>query len=535
MEDSAADYLRLMQNPRYAKVAAAQTPEEAIAHQSRSGYATSPQYGSSLRAIHSANMAEGGIARLNSGGVPRFQSAGFVSDEDADEAEFQKYMRSRYRNPNDTSIEGIKERMQVMDDRRRAEQNNYSGLPSPFGTLSGAEKNQYIAGLTQPKQDTSSPAGRFVSGLFAETPQQKQLRLEKQNALSDRNRVMQNVKSNPFETQSKEEYEITQRAIEQANANVAQANRGGGYAPPDLYSYTPIAASASTAAPATTAAISQRPTLVADDLYGGTAPSKDFSFNEPKTGAGVDTIKDTGSGDGSSRSSDSGSRGGERQKSEYDLIREDIMSQREELKRQKQEDKYMAILQAGLGMMAGTSPNALANIGQGASAGIAQYGASGKQRAAENAALNKGLITAQRYKGMDDYQRAALASREGYQDRMLGEKGEANAERKEIKQAELDARIDKNLADAITNNAAKIDLALQKKYGEVSLMGTKERAAFEAERADRYNKEVNHYIQIQNQRLQQRYPDIFKDTNSVRPAPTGGNIIRYDAKGNVIK
>jgi len=115
----------------------------------------------------------------------------------------------------------------------------------------------------------------------------------------------------------------------------------------------------------------------------------------------------TSSGSGSSNGST-----GTRQKSEYDLIREDIMNQREELKRQKQEDKYMAILQAGLGMMAGTSPNAFANIGQGASAGIAQYGASGKQRAAENAALNKGLITAQRYRSMDEYQRAALADRE---------------------------------------------------------------------------------------------------------------------------
>jgi hypothetical protein len=117
-----------------------------------------------------------------------------------------------------------------------------------------------------------------------------------------------------------------------------------------------------------------------------------------------------GSAVNTSESSSSGS-GGSKQKSEYDLIREDIMSQREELKRQKQEDKYMAILQAGLGMMGGTSPNAMANIGQGASMGIAQYGQSGKQRAAENIALNKGLLGVQRYKSMDDYQRAALADR----------------------------------------------------------------------------------------------------------------------------
>ena len=234
---------------------------------------------------------------------------------------------------------------------------------------------------------------------------------------------------------------------------------------------------------------------------------------------------DTSSASDSTVGSSTGSTG-EKQKSEYDLIREDIMNQREELKRQKQEDKYMAILQAGLGMMAGTSPNAMANIGQGASMGIAQYGASGKQRAAENAALNKGLLSAQRYKSMDEYQRAALADRAAGRTELAGYRAEERGDRNELKQAELDARIDKNLADAITNNAAKIDLALQKKYGEVSLMGAKEKAAFEAERADRYNKEVNHYIQIQNNRLQQRYPDIFKDSSSVRPAPANTSGFR---------
>ena len=463
MEDSAADYLRLMQNPRYAKVAAAQTPEEAIAHQSRSGYATSPQYGSSLRAIHQSNMAEGGIARLNKGGVAHFYGGG----------------------ANDTRSEEDKRLDEILNNI----QDPATLYPEKAPVGRGAE--------------SSNP---FVSGRYL------------------------NPNNLPRATDA-QRTQYLQHALSFGEDGFAGAlnERSDRLLPPGV---TLPNVPAATSIPAA----SQSPPMQAPFDYeygkGASLPIK------RKTDTGTDTLKDTGSEGDSSGGANSGagssSRGGERQKSEYDLIREDIMSQREELKRQKQEDKYMAIIQAGLGMMAGTSPNAMANIGQGASAGIAQYGASGKQRAAENAALNKGLITAQRYKGMDDYQRAALASRESYQDRMLGDKGEANAERKELKQAELDARIDKNLADAITNNAAKIDLALQKKYGEVSLMGTKERAAFEAERADRYNKEVNHYIQIQNQRLQQRYPDIFKDTNSVRPAPTGGNRIRVDAKGNVI-
>jgi hypothetical protein len=53
-------------------------------------------------------------------------------------------------------------------------------------------------------------------------------------------------------------------------------------------------------------------------------------------------------------------------------------------------------------MMSGTSPNAFANIGQGAQAGVASYMASGKQRAAEKAALNKNLLMGRRYQSMED-------------------------------------------------------------------------------------------------------------------------------------
>jgi hypothetical protein len=49
----------------------------------------------------------------------------------------------------------------------------------------------------------------------------------------------------------------------------------------------------------------------------------------------------------------------------------------------REQDKYLALLQAGLGMMGGTSPFAAANIGQGASTGVAALMASNKQRAAE--------------------------------------------------------------------------------------------------------------------------------------------------------
>jgi hypothetical protein len=60
-----------------------------------------------------------------------------------------------------------------------------------------------------------------------------------------------------------------------------------------------------------------------------------------------------------------------------------------DVKAQKEEDKYLALLAAGLGMMGGTSPYAGANIGAGAMQGVASLAAARKDRAAEKSSLDK--------------------------------------------------------------------------------------------------------------------------------------------------
>ena len=81
-----------------------------------------------------------------------------------------------------------------------------------------------------------------------------------------------------------------------------------------------------------------------------------------------------------------------------------LLKQRmEESGKQKRIDAYMSLLQAGLGMMGGTSPFAAANIGQGASQGIAaQLAARKSQVADENAILTGqlGLSRAELYEKM---------------------------------------------------------------------------------------------------------------------------------------
>ena len=54
--------------------------------------------------------------------------------------------------------------------------------------------------------------------------------------------------------------------------------------------------------------------------------------------------------------------------------------------KQRETNKYLALLQAGLGMMGGTSPYAMVNIGQGATQGVGALMAANKQRAVEDAA-----------------------------------------------------------------------------------------------------------------------------------------------------
>ena len=84
-------------------------------------------------------------------------------------------------------------------------------------------------------------------------------------------------------------------------------------------------------------------------------------------------------------------------------IRSLLKQRMEESGKQRRIDAYMSLLQAGLGMMGGTSPYASANIGQGAAQGIAaQMAARRSQVADENAILTGqlGLSRAELYEKM---------------------------------------------------------------------------------------------------------------------------------------
>jgi hypothetical protein len=91
---------------------------------------------------------------------------------------------------------------------------------------------------------------------------------------------------------------------------------------------------------------------------------------------------------------------------------EELFTKREEnLGKQREQDKYMAMLQAGLGMMGGTSKNALANIGAGASQGIQSLTQSNAARTAEENALLSGRLGLAKIGANKEYQDAMMAYR----------------------------------------------------------------------------------------------------------------------------
>jgi soluble lytic murein transglycosylase-like protein len=89
-------------------------------------------------------------------------------------------------------------------------------------------------------------------------------------------------------------------------------------------------------------------------------------------------------------------------KSRLDQYMERMLAREKSIEKQRGDDKNMALLTAGLGMLSGTSPYAFENIGKGALAGVQNFSESRKQRGAEQAALDKSMLYATRYQGAED-------------------------------------------------------------------------------------------------------------------------------------
>jgi hypothetical protein len=128
-------------------------------------------------------------------------------------------------------------------------------------------------------------------------------------------------------------------------------------------------------------------------------------------------------------------------------LRKQISESLSGLKSQAEQDKYLSLLQAGLGMLGGTSPFAAANIGQGAMQGVNTYAALAKQRGDEQ----KGLLSAQL--GLERYGQLGALTKEQM------------ALRKELA-AQEDLRKRELAGAAIEEKAARRGISEEKMYAD---------------------------------------------------------------------
>jgi hypothetical protein len=114
-------------------------------------------------------------------------------------------------------------------------------------------------------------------------------------------------------------------------------------------------------------------------------------------------------------------------KSRLDAFLEQQASGREELAEQRKQDKNMALLAAGLGMLGGTSQYAFENVGKGGLAGVQYLSEANKQRAAEKAALDKTQVAALRYQDLADIAKGGRESTLNLRQAELSERQRANS------------------------------------------------------------------------------------------------------------
>ena len=172
------------------------------------------------------------------------------------------------------------------------------------------------------------------------------------------------------------------------------------------------------------------------------------------------------------------------QKAAEESIFEKMMARNEEERKRinesAKEDKNLALLAAGLGMMGGTSPYAFANIGQGGLQGIQALAASKTRRAAELTALNKGEATQAYYGEMakDRQERGAMnkanqlrddfRTRENDIRNMITKMAASNPRISSLPPDQQQALIDKQIRDALSGDEYYKSLAKQLGFSPTS-------------------------------------------------------------------
>lgn len=201
---------------------------------------------------------------------------------------------------------------------------------------------------------------------------------------------------------------------------------------------------------------------------------------------------------------------------------------------------WMAVTQAGLGMLAGTSPNALTNIGQGAQKGLESYAKSGVEEAADRKIMLQQQVEAEKSKYARDMGNLnSLIAAQGQIDAKeiaaLNRKS-MDANTAATKQAAIEQRADTNFREAVAKFKALLIQDEVKKFDY-------ERNPYKLQK-DAYKNAYDSTSPTTRKLLDLKdpdelYPDQKTSDNSpsaaTKPSTSGGRQMPNPPKGFVIQ
>jgi len=438
-EESIKDYIKFLStNPRYENVLAAETPMEAIQAQHKTGYATDPKYGQKLTSIYQQNVqgkAEGGsIKHFQVGGLgvedlrQGFSSEDVpaINQEDSLNAKRnveEKGIKKSTKTPKITNIPNT-----LYEDPYGGALNEFNRNPAPEITKSEINANlqnrptlqEIIRGVRAP-QAAASKGSNFTPEYRAPSTGLKGMGIA--NGLDDVNTYIgmpntggiadinyynllnTEIQKYPNDKNLLEEKQkliqrfpnlVTQNKL--ANQpTVAQAIPKTGMSDADYAKYKAMNDTsgerrfAQSQVKPSVAPTSQ-PTATPD--YTNDVPYSSDAASQPLSSAPENQPQEN---------QDSGG------KSSRDMIQQMLMDRMSKQGESAQQDKWMSLLSAGLGMMGGTSPYAATNIGQGAQQGIAAQMAAKRNQISEQNSTLTGMLGLERAHATDAYHQAQLA------------------------------------------------------------------------------------------------------------------------------
>ena len=202
------------------------------------------------------------------------------------------------------------------------------------------------------------------------------------------------------------------------------------------------------------------------------------------------------------------------------------------LAKQREQDKYMAMLQAGLGMMGGTSQHALTNIGAGATQGIQSLAEARKAATAEENALLSGRLGLAKIGGAKEQADAMMQLRRDLakkSDERARDLASANLEERQLRRTEgTEQKAIQRLAD-ISKNA---EIQAEKAISANTALN------FAADREAKKQAMIADIL-----RRNSAYAKTYKMVHGSDADPFeglgqssgGGTRIRFDAQGNMIQ